>query len=176
MPSISPPSPQSGKRPVRSADRDMGQWKSVRRRVNVSRSVTESGGLVWSTPKTRGKSGDRCHFPRRSPTNFGMQGGSAVDRAHAQQPAGSPPRTQTWLSVVVRFWSDLLESVKSSVGCTERQLGWTRSNSELPMIATIVARTSLHPLMPYYISSQVNYSLFVIMQGYNEFQVSTKCR
>ena len=24
----------------------------VRRRVNVSRSVTESGGLVWSTPKT----------------------------------------------------------------------------------------------------------------------------
>src|ERR1700719_3015020 len=24
----------------------------LRRRVNVSRSVTESGGLVWSTPKT----------------------------------------------------------------------------------------------------------------------------
>ncbi len=25
---------------------------ALRRRVNVSRSVTESGGLVWSTPKT----------------------------------------------------------------------------------------------------------------------------
>src|ERR1700751_5431486 len=32
---------------LRVADFDM-----LRRRVNVSRSVTESGGLVWSTPKT----------------------------------------------------------------------------------------------------------------------------
>src|ERR1700751_35062 len=32
---------------LRVADFDM-----LRRRVNVSRSVTESGGLVWSTPKS----------------------------------------------------------------------------------------------------------------------------
>jgi hypothetical protein len=32
---------------LRAQDFDM-----LRRRVNVSRSVNESGGLVWSTPKT----------------------------------------------------------------------------------------------------------------------------
>jgi integrase len=30
----------------------VGDFDMLRRRVNVSRSVTESGGLVWSTPKT----------------------------------------------------------------------------------------------------------------------------
>lgn len=30
----------------------VGDFEMLRRRVNVSRSVTESGGLIWSTPKT----------------------------------------------------------------------------------------------------------------------------
>ena len=40
----------------------------LRRRVNVSRSVTESGGLVWTTPKTG--NGVPCHSRPRSPTRW----------------------------------------------------------------------------------------------------------
>lgn len=40
----------------------------LRRRVNVSRSVTESGGLQWSTPKTHERRS--VPSPPRSPTSF----------------------------------------------------------------------------------------------------------
>ena len=43
----------------------------LRRRVNVSRSVTESGGLVWSTPKSRRAALGAlpgCRWPTSSPT------------------------------------------------------------------------------------------------------------
>ena len=73
----------------------------VRRRVNVSRSVTESGGLIWGTPKTWERRSvpfpavlvdglAALHHPRPAVETDSVPPplGSSVSRRH---PADNPP-------------------------------------------------------------------------------------
>jgi integrase len=46
----------------------LGDFDMLRRRVNVSRSVTEFNGLVWSAPKSGSVA--RCRSRRRCPPSF----------------------------------------------------------------------------------------------------------